>query len=415
MSKQHKKDLSLIYGKMSKLLCLSLVLMIPSPAVMAASPEAALTIGQNYTLASTYLKEDRPYSVYLPDACKTGGASAPCPMLYILDGERTFHHASGVLETMSLHGQIPQMIMVAIANTADRTGDLTPTHSLDDGFGRQDPSRSTSGGGERFLDFIEHELIPEVEERYKPMPYRILVGHSFGGLITLHSLVNRPALFQGHIAIDSSLYWDNNSWLRQAEAKLEQMKTIKNRVYVSVAEYAPKGNMDISNRFERPGERFSYALKANQSPHLQSTYQQFAGEDHGSVGLPSLYYGLKFVFDGYKNLPPSVESQGLEAVKAYYRDYLGLYGIALSPPMAIIANLALTAELNNRYDESIAYHTYNIKTHPKSAGSHYALAETYRHMGKTDQATIHYKKVVELHPKWAEHIEVMMSSMSQEQ
>jgi len=395
-----------ITAKISICLYSILITLLLTSSATAAIEAAkhTLEIGQSYTLSSKYLKEDRPYSVYLPEVCKTGGASAPCPTLYILDGERTFHHASGVLQTMSSNTQIPEMIMVAIANTTDRTRDLTPTHSLDDGFGRQDPTRSTSGGGERFLDFIEHELIPEIDERYQPMPYKVLVGHSFGGLFTLHSLVTRPELFQAHLAIDASLYWDNNQWLKQAEETLRQSKNIKNRVYLSTAEYAPKGELDVSNRFERPGERFAYALNASASPQLHSAYQQFAGEDHGSVGLPSLYYGLKFIFEGYKTLPPLIESQGLDAVKTYYKNYLAPYGIKLRPPQAVIYDLAFLAESNGRYDEAIEYHKYNIKNHPKFAHGHYTLAKTYALAGEKTQAITHFEKALKLEPKMAAYI-----------
>ena len=367
----------------------------------AAEESHALRIGQTFSLTSKHLKEKRSYSVYLPESCHIDGAQAPCPVLYLLDGERTFHYGSGVVETMRAIAQIPAMIMVAIHNTNDRTRDLTPTHSLDDGFGRQDPARSTSGGGDNFLNFIEYELTPEIDARYQPLSYRILVGRSFGGLITLHSLVTRPSLFQAHIAIDPSLYWDNNQWLRQAEQILRKSRTLKNRVYLSVAEHAPKGEMDLSNRFERPGESFAYALQANPSPYLKSTYQQFSGEDHGSVALPSLYAGLKFVFAGYKNLPPVVEAQGIEAVMAYYRDYWAAYGIQLSPPQAVIAQLAFIAESNSRYAEAIEYHQFNIERDPKSAYSHYALAKTYVLAGDKTRAVAHYKKALSLQPALA--------------
>ena len=396
-----------ITAKISICLYSILITLLLTSSATAAIEAAkhTLEIGQSYTLSSKYLKEDRPYSVYLPEVCKTGGASAPCPTLYILDGERTFHHASGVLQTMSSNTQIPEMIMVAIANTTDRTRDLTPTHSLDDGFGREDPTRSTSGGGERFLDFIEHELMPDIESRYQTLPYRLLVGHSFGGLITLHSFITRPELFQAHIAIDASLYWDNRQWLKQAENALRQNDQIKNRVYLSTAEYAPKGEFDVSNRFERPGERFAYALNANTSPHLHSAYQQFSGEDHGSVGLPSLYYGLKFVFAGYKDLPPQTEQQGLAAVKRYYQDYWAPYGIAIKPPSAVISNLALLAEYSGRVDEAIAYHQYIIEQNPASGIGHFGLGLIYAHKGETAKAVQSFNKALALEPKWSAYIQ----------
>ncbi len=158
------------------------------------TPALPLSLGENHTITSEVLGEDRPYMVYLPDGCKDGGPKAPCPVLYILDGSAHFHYGSGMLARMSGNAQIPEMIMVAIPNTADRIHDLTPTHTTIGFDGEETPGPSTSGGGDAFLDFLEKELIPEVEARYQPMPYRVFSGHSLGGLMALHSLIDRPDL-----------------------------------------------------------------------------------------------------------------------------------------------------------------------------------------------------------------------------
>ena len=70
------------------------------------------------------------------------------------------------------------MIVVGIPNT-NRGRDLTPTE-VDIDFFTGDSIQYVSGGGNIFLDFIEKELIPYIDETYPTTPYRTFVGHSFG-------------------------------------------------------------------------------------------------------------------------------------------------------------------------------------------------------------------------------------------
>jgi predicted alpha/beta superfamily hydrolase len=74
----------------------------------------------------------------------------------------------------------------------------------------------TSGGADRFLDFIQTELIPEIDRRYRTEACRIFTGHSLGGLIAIYILVNCPEMFQAYIASSPSLWWDDQHTLRQA-------------------------------------------------------------------------------------------------------------------------------------------------------------------------------------------------------
>jgi predicted alpha/beta superfamily hydrolase len=106
---------------------------------------------------------------------------------------------------------------VGIANT-DRTRDLTPTHAdIKNPDGTTVTAFPTSGGADRFLDFIQTEPIPEIEKRYRTAPYRIFAGHSVGGLLAIHALITRPDLFNAYIAVSPSLQWDNGHTLRQAQ------------------------------------------------------------------------------------------------------------------------------------------------------------------------------------------------------
>jgi predicted alpha/beta superfamily hydrolase len=378
-------------------------------------PEAAtLEVGQNFTLTSEILGEERPWSVYVPENCKEGGENAPCPVLYILDGDSHFHYASGMLQIMSTNSQIPEMIMVAIPNTTDRTRDLTPTHTMLDFEGNEQASNTTSGGGNAFLDFIEKELIPEVDKRFAPMHYRVLSGHSLGGLIALHSFIERPDLFQAYIAVDPSLWWDDLELVRRAEAVLKTRKDIRNKVFITVAEHNPRGEGGAT-LMETTSERFAYAMEANPSLHLHSGIRQFPGEDHGSVAMPSLYAGLLFVFDGYKNPPPAVTSQGLEPVVAYYRDYLNAYGIELTPPAGVIMDMARVADENGDVETALRYHEYNVAMHPESPMAAFMIAMAYKDAGKKEEAIRYYRRVIELEPTFEPFVKPALEELLKEE
>lgn len=86
------------------------------------------------------------------------------------------------------------MIVVGIPNT-DRIRDLTPTH-VNAALPYTDSLMlKTTGGGERFVLFIEKELMPHIDSLYPAQPYKILTGHSFGGLTVINVAINHTKLF----------------------------------------------------------------------------------------------------------------------------------------------------------------------------------------------------------------------------
>ncbi|MGK0453914.1 MAG: putative alpha/beta superfamily hydrolase [Paraglaciecola sp.] len=96
------------------------------------------------------------------------------------------------------------MIIIAIPNT-NRARDLTPTR-VDIDFFTGDSIQYANGGGNKFLDFMEEELIPHIEKTHPASVYRTFVGHSFGGLSVINALINKPHLFNNCVAIDASLW-----------------------------------------------------------------------------------------------------------------------------------------------------------------------------------------------------------------
>ncbi|TFH66787.1 MAG: alpha/beta hydrolase [Gemmatimonadales bacterium] len=129
------------------------------------------------------------------------------------------------------------MIVVAIPNTGDRTRDLTPaseTEHAGTGF-------PTAGGADRFLGFLADELIPHIDSTYRTETFRVLVGHSIGGLFATHALLTRPDLFRGYVAISPILWWNRKSlvdeprvhsfpeYLRRSRGHLRRRECVRQR------------------------------------------------------------------------------------------------------------------------------------------------------------------------------------------
>jgi len=91
-------------------------------AAVAGDP---VVVGQSQRIHSAVLNEDRSYQVSLPDSY--GWAKdRRYPVLYVLDGQTHFLHTAGSVGYLAAHGEIPEMIVVAIESTV-RVKDFTQT------------------------------------------------------------------------------------------------------------------------------------------------------------------------------------------------------------------------------------------------------------------------------------------------
>src|SRR6201999_1400890 len=98
-----------------------------------------------------------------------------------------------------------------------------------------------TGGGENFTAFIEKELMPHIDSLYPTAPYRILIGHSLGGLMVINTMVNHPNLFSAYIAIDPSMWWDDRKLLQQTATVLTREKFTGKTLFLAIANTMPAG------------------------------------------------------------------------------------------------------------------------------------------------------------------------------
>ena len=77
-----------------------------------------------------------------------------------------------------------------------------------------------SGGADKFLSFINRELLPYIDKTYRTdTSNRTLIGHSLGGYFTLYALqqalLNKNNFFKSYVAASPSLQYCNNYLIKQ--------------------------------------------------------------------------------------------------------------------------------------------------------------------------------------------------------
>src|SRR5258708_25302941 len=145
-------------------------------SIASVAQDLAPPIPQKLAVHSNILNEDRVIWVRTPHGYELG--KDVLPVLYLTDGDGHINEIGSTIDFLVDNGRMPPLIVVGIANT-DRTRDLTPTHSSDkDSSGKE--TLPTSGGGDRFFDFIQTARMPEIDKRYRPAPYKNFAAHSLG-------------------------------------------------------------------------------------------------------------------------------------------------------------------------------------------------------------------------------------------
>ncbi len=199
-------------------------------------------------------------------------------------------------------------------------------------------------------------------------------------------------MFQAHIAIDPSLWWDDNLLVRKAAST----EHLSGAVYISLANSPDVGDGD-PKKMEQAGRDFAAALKSAQN--IRSELEYFEAEDHGSVPLLGLYHGLLHIFDGYKPPAELLLNGGPEETSAHFESVSERLGVRLSPPEATIELMGYVAlYLKEDVDRAIALFKLNVESFPESWTTHNRLAEAYAVNGDRLLAIEHYEISLKLNP-----------------
>lgn len=231
----------------------------------------------SHILKSDILAEERPYNVYLPGDYEADTVTR-YPVLYTVDGERVRNSSLAALTGKLVADR--NFILVAIDMIGKRERDLKRE-------GARAFNTDTAGRSDRFRDFIEQELIPEIDAAYRTTPERILAGHSYGGMFTIHTMSLRPHLFSGYLAFSPALNADDRSLPDLAQFLASDIAAEKalymNLGWETMYEYDLRFDeaRALIQQQKPPGFRFD-----------SSNYWLI----HGAVPIPGYFEGLSYYF-----------------------------------------------------------------------------------------------------------------------
>jgi len=365
-----------------------------------------IVIGNKHIFHSNILDEDREYWVSLPESYhKVESSFKKYPILIILDGNVHFKSITGMVNYMSSDlyrsWKIPEMIVVGIQNV-DRRRDYTPDKVVT-------VRENNSGGGESFLSFLEDELIPELDQKYRTDPYRILFGHSLGGLLTTHAYMKEETLFNAFIAVDPSFgTWDEKTMDKKLDAVTEQ--SFERFIYIGTANW---GKRNIRNRDRHV--RLYEALNSKCEGEFTAKLEYFENENHGSVPPLAFYNGISTIFDGYGISYRDVESK--EQLTQHFQSLSQRLSWNFSPPEYLVNQIGysmLRSRNESEKSKALAFFILNTENFPNSFNAYDSLGETYESLGDNKKAIENYKQSLELYPN-NEHAKMKIESLGNDE
>lgn len=357
------------------------------------------------TVSSEWLKEKRPVWIYSPGYDTVYFTKPAYPVLYVLDGDGYFASLVTMVRELSvINGNtvVPEMIIVGIPNLpGTRSRDLNPSVIGSD---------QESAGGVAFTAFLEHELVPYIDKHYATAPYRMIVGHSLGGLTVMNLLLKHTSVFQAYAALDPSMFSGGGNLLTGQVLRQKRFsgKTlflgIANTMEPNTDTLQVRSDTTSLTRHIRSILNLKDELDAQKGNGLRWTSRYYPDDDHASMPLIAEYDALRFVF--YHNRFPrnQPENQYLDKsysaaqledlIRSHYQLMTKEMGYPVRPPEALMNQFGYHFLQQHQEEKAFLFFKMNMSYYPESFNAYDSMGDYYLALGKRKQAIQHFKKAL---------------------
>lgn len=411
-----QKNKNLTFEKTMKTFFYSFALMLLS-FCMKAQENSPFTTGFEETIPSKILGQERKVWIHIPksnggDKIKDRGHY---PVIYLLDGSENFNTVVSITEHMAESNLCPPMIVVGILHQ-NRLVDLTT------GTDKELPN--VVGGGEKFMSYIEKELIPYIDANYPTTSYKTFIGHSLGGLTVVNTFLHNPNLFNSYVSLDASLWWNNQKPVKEAKTILPTQNYKGKTLFVAMANRLERGVDTLSVQKDTSGTTglirsnlaFIKELSKNKKNQLRFKYKFYEDDNHPSVRLIGEYDALRFIFDFYKLKiydselkKPDFKLDSL--LVAHYKNVSENLGYIVKPDETQINNLGYQMMGAKQLAKAETLFKLNTTNYPESANCYDSLGDLYLEKGDKAKAIETFKKALTLQaiPETKEKLEKLLA------
>lgn len=376
-----------------------LLLMYLGPVLVLEAQQDFILIGKSDSVYSSILDENRKFWIHVPYLeDRELYEQQKFPVIFLLDGEAdNFAYTKSLIDHLSLNNTVcPQMIVVGIQNT-NRLRDFTPTHV---------EVQPGSGGGDKFISFLKEELLPFIDSTYPTAPYRMLVGHSLSGLGVMNAFINHRDLFNSYLAIDPSLWWDNQLVLKQTKDSLNAENKSEVSFYLAIANSMEKeiqidevfSDTTYSSLLIRSNLKLvEYLTQKAEKTYLNVNWKYYPDDDHMSVVPIAIYDGLRQNFKNYDLklkesyfYDPSFDIASL--LQLQYTNASLLMGYTIKPPGDVVNGLANFMMILNQFEKAESLFKLNVTNYPKTGKVYQDLGNYYLSIDKKELADESFSK-----------------------
>jgi len=358
-----------------KTLLTRLVVPIISIAIFASSPltranmaygDEVLTTEQEaqpltveHTIKSQFPAQDRLVTVRLPESYYDN-PDASFPVLYVLDGENNTAFTSSAAKFLADGGQIPELIVVGIHSGSTRQVDYVPQAKAD-----------------QYLDFLEKELVGYIEDNYRVTSYRLLSGHSLGGLLTTYAMTERPGLFQAHFAQSPSIRGEEIP--QSVEHLLTENPTLHGAYFITLGD---------EPSLEPGFEAMKAVLEETAPTSFQWAADRQLSRSHMQTRMIGIYTGLEQNFASDWPLPDRLlKDIDAAAIRAHMNAVSTKYGVdqenySVDAMIGAVQSLFQNRDINGAVSMAEIF----VAEYPENVIAHFFLANGYANSGKPSEA-----------------------------
>ncbi|WP_271767873.1 alpha/beta hydrolase-fold protein [Aquimarina algiphila] len=349
----------------------------PDVTRLTEHSEPAVTLGEISSLQSKVLNKTIPLSIHLP--ANYDSSRKTYPVLYMLgsDYRARFAMLASTLDYMG-EGQIPEMILIGI-DLPDGNSILLPTRE------KQDTTIPDS-----YINFLEKELMPHVDNTYRTAPYNVLYGASNSGFFTVYALLNKPHLFNGYFASSPSLM--HIPTVLQQKIKTGPLKSIAENRSLHIIYSDEEGLTDIVTEFS--------SVIADHKPE-SFTYKVDELVNQGHVPAMDFTLFLLALYPDFNPFNPGENLESLDKVTQHFDMLSKRYGYEIKPPIGVIFNLGFHTILSKDLIAAEEIFQYSIEVYPEGKESYLGMGLVRRAQGQLESAKVMIEKALTIDPEFS--------------
>ncbi|UGU17982.1 hypothetical protein LS482_08880 [Sinomicrobium kalidii] len=276
-----------------KKVCFILILLFTINQVVSQNRNEK-AFGNSIVFKSDILQEEREIQIFLPaDYTKN---SKKYPVLYVIDAQRYFLNGIVFQQNLAWREIAPEFIVVGINTDAVKRRNLFYKESS------------------KFIRFLEKELIPDINTKYRTLDERIYFGWEMAAGLGIQLFANKPYLFNGFLLASPT---------HISRDRLEMVsKMLKQNAQDDLKLYATLGT--VENWATESMSSLDSIFQKHPVKNIKWNYNLSDKENHYTTPLTTINEGLKLFFSDYGpirfySIKEFLDFGGIESLKKHYQ------------------------------------------------------------------------------------------------